>query len=521
MISFKTLVSSIPDGKKREYLGRLFVNSISQFYDDFEFNDVDLDDIVERNIDEIIYKDSFINDLKLFSQESLSKIFNEIECVNHQQVDKIRDVLINYFGFHLHQDDSEELLVENETKCNSPLHDFQDRIRRKVVNLIFNGQKRFLIHMPTGSGKTRTASEILLDFVRLSSSKALFSEKIKILWIAQSSELCYQAFETVKFIFEKKSTVNIKLAHFYDNMNIPLEIENDSAIIFCSIQKLLIHYNEEFWRKIRNETYLVIVDEAHRSVASKWVQALNFFVNDSSAYLLGLTATPGIGAGIDDSNYLLSLFYHGNKVSITDENYVDLETPIEFLVQREFLAEIDRFDIDSNVRIDDSGFSLVDNEFNFNNKTLEELTASATRNLSIINIIKDNYDRGKKILVFTCGVTHNKILQSILFDYKIDSGRIDANTKNRRVLIDRFKNGNLNILLNYGVLTTGFDAPKTDVCIIARPISSLVMYSQMVGRILRGPLNNGNKKNVLYTIKDNLEHGDYDNLFNSFNDFYN
>ena len=46
------------------------------------------------------------------------------------------------------------------------------------------------------------------------------------------------------------------------------------------------------------------------------------------------------------------------------------------------------------------------------------------------------------------------------------------------------------------------------------------MYSQMVGRILRGPRNQGNDCNTLYTIKDNLGHGDYDDLFNYFNDFY-
>ena len=66
MISFKDLVSKIPDGKKREYFGHLYVNSISEFYNNFEFNDVELDDLVERNIDFIILNDSFINDLKLF-----------------------------------------------------------------------------------------------------------------------------------------------------------------------------------------------------------------------------------------------------------------------------------------------------------------------------------------------------------------------------------------------------------------------------------------------------------------------
>jgi superfamily II DNA or RNA helicase len=86
--------------------------------------------------------------------------------------------------------------------------------------------------------------------------------------------------------------------------------------------------------------------------------------------------------------------------------------------------------------------------------------------------------------------------------------------------VDEFKHGELDILLNFGVLTTGFDAPRTDICIIARPISSVVMYSQMVGRILRGPKNGGNKENTLYTIKDNFGFGGYDDLFASFNEFY-
>jgi hypothetical protein len=42
------------------------------------------------------------------------------------------------------------------------------------------------------------------------------------------------------------------------------------------------------------------------------------------------------------------------------------------------------------------------------------------------------------------------------------------------------------VLCNYGVLTTGFDAPRTSAAIIARPTKSLVLYSQMVGRAIHG-----------------------------------
>jgi superfamily II DNA or RNA helicase len=58
------------------------------------------------------------------------------------------------------------------------------------------------------------------------------------------------------------------------------------------------------------------------------------------------------------------------------------------------------------------------------------------------------------------------------------------------------------VLVNYGVLTTGFDAPQTSAVVIARPTRSLVLYSQMVGRGIRGPKAGGNKKAVVVTVVD-------------------
>ena len=59
----------------------------------------------------------------------------------------------------------------------------------------------------------------------------------------------------------------------------------------------------------------------------------------------------------------------------------------------------------------------------------------------------------------------------------------------REHIIKRFKRpgGPHRILANFGVLTTGFDAPAASAALIARPTKSLVLYSQMVGRVIRGP----------------------------------
>lgn len=58
------------------------------------------------------------------------------------------------------------------------------------------------------------------------------------------------------------------------------------------------------------------------------------------------------------------------------------------------------------------------------------------------------------------------------------------------------------ILCNFGVLTTGFDAPQTSAALIARPTRSLVLYSQMVGRAIRGTRVGGNAKAEIVTVVD-------------------
>jgi superfamily II DNA or RNA helicase len=66
------------------------------------------------------------------------------------------------------------------------------------------------------------------------------------------------------------------------------------------------------------------------------------------------------------------------------------------------------------------------------------------------------------------------------------------------------KAGDLRVLCNHSVLTTGFDAPRTDLLLIARQVKSPVSYMQMVGRGLRGPRNGGTETCTILTVLDNL-----------------
>ena len=97
----------------------------------------------------------------------------------------------------------------------------------------------------------------------------------------------------------------------------------------------------------------------------------------------------------------------------------------------------------------------------------------------------------------------------------------DTPTHQRRQSIQDFKEGRLPILVNFGVLTTGFDAPNIKAVIIARPTTSVVLYSQMIGRGLRGELMGGTDECYLIDVKDNIINmPDADQAFVYFDDFY-
>ena len=92
----------------------------------------------------------------------------------------------------------------------------------------------------------------------------------------------------------------------------------------------------------------------------------------------------------------------------------------------------------------------------------------------------------------------------------------------RKKVVKEFKNKEVRIIFNYGVLSTGFDAPGTDAILIARPTTSPIIYSQMLGRGLRGPKFKGKAECILVDVKDNLIGlPDEKSCFTLFDKYYN
>ena len=111
------------------------------------------------------------------------------------------------------------------------------------------------------------------------------------------------------------------------------------------------------------------------------------------------------------------------------------------------------------------------------------------------------------VLCFACSVDHARALAVLLRRNGRSAEVVTGETRRstRRQLIEAFRAGHVQVLCNYGVLTTGFDAPKIRAVVIARPTTSVVLYEQMIGRGVRGPNNGGTEECLVIDLEDNIK----------------
>ncbi|MGR9092181.1 MAG: DEAD/DEAH box helicase [Gammaproteobacteria bacterium] len=99
-------------------------------------------------------------------------------------------------------------------------------------------------------------------------------------------------------------------------------------------------------------------------------------------------------------------------------------------------------------------------------------------------------DDDAKIMYFGTSILDAECMAFLLRLRGITSAYVSGATREvtRRKVVDDFKHGDVKVLCNCEVLTTGFDAPKVTHLVMARPTVSQVLYEQMVGRGLRGEI---------------------------------
>lgn len=363
-----------------------------------------------------------------------------------------------------------------------------------------------LISLPTGGGKTRVAVEAYTEFLR-----PRFFEGKYLIWIAQSEELCEQAVMTFKQIWQHMEfTENLRIYRFYGNHQLH-ESSMEGGVVVSSINKLFYSIKEggnNCMELLINNCGACIIDEAHKAVTKMYntfYEYCQLLRGKKMFPICGLTATPG---RTDDITKLTKFFIFRLVTPTLPEKYKEM--PIRYFRDNAYLARPIHELITTGatyIITFEPGHdhpSLEELELNMETTGCKELARNVRRNQKIIErllAIKDG-----QTIVYACNVEHAKNLAAALVVYGRRAAAISNETpRNKRLIyIEQFRNGELEFLINHSVLTTGFDAPKTNYIAICRPIFSDILYEQIVGRGLRGPKFGGTLTCKIIDFTDNL-----------------
>jgi len=429
------------------------------------------------------------------------------------------------------------------------LLDYQFIVKQKILNIINSDipVPKTLIHMPTGTGKTKTTMHTIVNHYSFNLNK-----KGLIIWMAHTTELLQQAYETLETTWKHIGMGSATIYRLWENHNLQFEEEEEvNGFLLCGFQKLIsvMKNNPKLFDKLCKECVLVIVDEAHKAVAVETKKVIDELIKQKQGMrnraLLGLTATPGRNTNDLGENKSLVNMFENRIISIDTDilNAINLDkfklnnsSPekdvIRYLQDRKILATIDRKKLSYDVSLSEDELNKLKIQAtangyeDFSKDFLKIIGQNKKRNMKILNELINLNMKKIPTIVFTCSVEQGRLLSSALTLKGVKNGCVfgDMDSQQRQQNIKQFKDrfDDINILINYEVLTTGFDATNIQCVFITRPTQSIVLYSQMIGRGLRGPKMGGNEKCLLIDIEDNLDRYCSESMaFNHFNNYWN
>lgn len=366
---------------------------------------------------------------------------------------------------------------------------------------------RTLIQMPTGTGKTRTAMDVIVRLLNENSH-------LQIIWFANREELLDQAYESFLHVWKHAGKFeDIKIIKLWGTSEVD-SIPNNKCIIFAGFQK----FQGKKHLKI-NPDY-IFVDEAHQILAQTYESTLDSLIDyQKQTRVIGLTATPGRGINVIQNNRLVDKFrknivpikFYDEELEEKYENNI-----VEYLEDRGILSKVTPLPLKTDVEIELTEeewkylTKLVEGDYpeDFNERILKKLANDNTRNMLIVDKLKEYSEAKKKILYFSTDKPQSILIFTILQKLGIKAIHVDGGTdkKFRKQIIEKFKETDeINVICNYNIFSTGFDVPNLDVVFIARPVNSPVLFNQMVGRGTRGVKMGGEDSFILVQVIDKIK----------------
>ncbi len=436
--------------------------------------------------------------LKFSLEESIYKNLKALEWGKNREQDK---ALTSFFGIVEDSVMPPAIKYEDTIKPSYALFDYQRDVVLRTLAALREHPHKTLLHMPTGSGKTRSSMHII-------SRHLLEKAPTLVCWLASSAELLEQAAEEAEKSWGKIGDREIKIYRFWGDRTIDLNSVKD-GILVAGFKKIYAAYqrDQNLIISLGDRASLTVVDEAHQAIAPTYRSIIDTLsTKRPSNALLGLSATPGRtwdDIGVDAE---LSEFFGDKKVTLTIKDYPD---SVSYLISEGYLAKpiFRELKFDNKIDFSNNYSQEYDKYSDISEKALNIIAENSDRNFKILAAIEELLTRHKRVIVFSASVHHANLLSSILIARGHESMVVTGATPQarRERIIRKFKSKNHTnpmILCNFGVLTTGFDAPMTSAVVIARPTRSLVLYSQMVGRAIRGPRAGGNSEAEIVTVVD-------------------
>jgi len=219
----------------------------------------------------------------------------------------------------------------------------------------------------------------------------------------------------------------------------------------------------------------VIVDECH--LVNPYDGMYREFFKAIGCKVLGLTATP---------------WRMYNMKQGTEHRFLTRMRPVVFrevvycaqiqmMVERGYWAKSEYFQIDG---FDASRLTPANNANGYSDESIKKYYEEIKFENKLIRVIDRLKDIRKNVLVFTQFVEDSEILSKMYGDI---AATVSGNTSKteRESILKRFRQGQIKIITNVGVLTTGFDYPELETVVMAKPTRSLALYYQIYGRTVR------------------------------------
>lgn len=386
-----------------------------------------------------------------------------------------------------------------------PLHDYQEDILNSIGALLDTGtgRRRAVVSLPTGGGKTRVAAEAVVRLVLKGEGRRTA------LWIAQTDELCEQAVQCFRQLWVNvgEPSEDLRIVRLWGGQRNPSPPEGDEpTVVIASIQTLNSRSGRPELAWVA-QAGIVIIDECHHAITSSYTDLLRWLdvqvgskrAREREAPVLGLSATPWRGYNEDESERLAARFdrrwFPADQAGLHDKL-----SEMGVLADRSYRP----LRYDRPVTLTEREQQHVDTFGELPDSVVDRMGEDSDRNDLIIDAIANS--KAESILLFANSVAHAQYLAARLYLAGCPAAAVSGQTDRlaRQHFTRRFRAGDLRVICNHSVLTTGFDAPKADMVLISRPVFSPVLYMQMVGRGLRGPANGGTAHCEIMTVEDNI-----------------